>query len=134
MPNDRLGRGLIREDRVDRRRFRSCLTVVVEFTRECPGIEVDTSLPPRASSRCSRHSRTSRLPKSLGPESMGEDQKQALQNKLVLTSNVAPNRRDIPRRRLYSNYTRNRQKERTEVTLKTMIVTFGQLKGCMRSP
>jgi hypothetical protein len=82
--------------------------------------------------------RRSGLPKSLvvdhGPESMGEDQKQALQNKLVLTSNVAANRRDIPRHRLYSNYTRNRQKERTEVTLKTMIVTFGQVKGCRRSP
>ena len=31
-------------ERVDRRRFR-CLTMVDEFTRECPEIEVDTSFP-----------------------------------------------------------------------------------------
>jgi putative transposase len=43
-PNDRWGMDFIHDACVGDRRFR-CLTMVDEFTRECPQIEVDTSLP-----------------------------------------------------------------------------------------
>jgi putative transposase len=42
--NERWGMDFIHDAMSDRRRFR-CLTMVDEFTRECPHIEVDTSLP-----------------------------------------------------------------------------------------
>jgi putative transposase len=43
-PNERWGMDFIHDACVDGRRFR-CLTMVDEFTRECPRIEVDSSLP-----------------------------------------------------------------------------------------
>ena len=43
-PNERWGMDFIHDACVDGRRFR-CLTMVDEFTRECPRIETDTSLP-----------------------------------------------------------------------------------------
>lgn len=43
-PNERWGMDFIHDACVDGRRFR-CLTMVDEFTRECPRIEADTSLP-----------------------------------------------------------------------------------------
>lgn len=43
-PNERWGMDFIHDSCVDGRRFR-CLTMVDEFTRECPRIEADTSLP-----------------------------------------------------------------------------------------
>jgi putative transposase len=43
-PNERWGMDFIHDACVDGRRFR-CLTMVDEFTRECPRIDVDTSLP-----------------------------------------------------------------------------------------
>jgi putative transposase len=43
-PNQRWGMDFIHDACVDGRRFR-CLTMVDEYTRECPVIEVDTSLP-----------------------------------------------------------------------------------------
>lgn len=43
--NERWGMDFIHDATCEPRRFR-CLTMVDEFTRECPHIEVDTSLPP----------------------------------------------------------------------------------------
>jgi putative transposase len=43
-PNERWGMDFITDAFVEGRRFR-CLTMVDEYTRECPVIEVDTSLP-----------------------------------------------------------------------------------------
>ena len=43
-PNERWGMDFIHDACADGRRFR-CLTMVDEYTRECPVIEVDTSLP-----------------------------------------------------------------------------------------
>lgn len=43
-PNERWGMDFIHDACVDGRRFR-CLTMVDEFTRECPRIDVDTALP-----------------------------------------------------------------------------------------
>lgn len=43
-PNERWGMDFIHDACVDGRRFR-CLTMVDEFTRECPRIDADTSLP-----------------------------------------------------------------------------------------
>ena len=43
-PNERWGMDFIHDACVSGRRFR-CLTMVDEFTRECPRIDVDTSLP-----------------------------------------------------------------------------------------
>ena len=43
-PNERWGMDFIHDSCADGRRFR-CLTMVDEFTRECPRIEADTSLP-----------------------------------------------------------------------------------------
>lgn len=43
-PNERWGMDFIHDACADGRRFR-CLTMVDELTRECPAIEVDTSLP-----------------------------------------------------------------------------------------
>lgn len=43
-PNERWGMDFIHDECLGGRRFR-CLTMVDEFTRECPHIEVDTSLP-----------------------------------------------------------------------------------------
>lgn len=43
-PNERWGMDFIHDACVDGRRFR-CLTMVDEFTRDCPRIDVDTSLP-----------------------------------------------------------------------------------------
>lgn len=43
-PNERWGMDFIHDACVGGRRFR-CLTMVDEFTRECPRIDVDTSLP-----------------------------------------------------------------------------------------
>ena len=42
--NERWGMDVIHDACISGRRFR-CLTMVDEFTRECPRIEVDTSLP-----------------------------------------------------------------------------------------
>ena len=43
-PNERWGMDFIHDACIDGRRFR-CLTMVDEFTRECPRIDTDTSLP-----------------------------------------------------------------------------------------
>jgi len=43
-PNERWGMDFIHDACINGRRFR-CLTMVDEFTRECPRIDVDTSLP-----------------------------------------------------------------------------------------
>lgn len=43
-PNERWGMDFIHDACISGRRFR-CLTMVDEFTRECPRIDVDTSLP-----------------------------------------------------------------------------------------
>jgi len=88
---------LIHDDCVDRQRFRSYLTMIDEFTRGLP----------------------KRLVVDHGPEFMGEDHKQALQNKLVLTFQrglTAATPRGIA---CIFDYTRDRPKEKTEVTLKS---------------
>lgn len=71
-PNERWGMDFIHDSCVDGRRFR-CLTMVDEFTRECPRIEADTSLPAVRVIAVLEHLAAERgLPKSLvvdhGPE------------------------------------------------------------------
>lgn len=75
-PNERWGMDFIHDACVDRRRFR-CLTMVDEFTRECPAIEVDTSLPAaRVIAVLDELALARGLPKSLvvdhGPEFMSQ--------------------------------------------------------------
>ena len=75
-PNERWGMDFIHDACVDGRRFR-CLTLVDEFTRECPAIEVDTSLPAtRVIAVLDELARARGLPKSLvvghGPEFMSQ--------------------------------------------------------------
>jgi putative transposase len=70
--NDRWGMDFITDSLVEGRRFR-CLTIVDEYTRECPVIEVDTSLPSaRVLAVLARLATTRGLPRSLvvdhGPE------------------------------------------------------------------
>jgi putative transposase len=71
-PNARWGMDFIMDSFVEGRRFR-CLTMVDEYTRECPVIEVDTSLPAaRVLQVLDRLATTRGLPRSLvvdhGPE------------------------------------------------------------------
>jgi putative transposase len=71
-PNERWGMDFIHDSCVGGRRFR-CLTMVDEFTRECPSITVDTSLPSaRVIAVLEQLARERGLPKSLvvdhGPE------------------------------------------------------------------
>jgi len=71
-PNERWGMDFIMDSFVEGRRFR-CLTMVDEYTRECPVIEVDTSLPSaRVLQVLDRLAATCGLPQSLvvdhGPE------------------------------------------------------------------
>lgn len=71
-PNERWGMDFIMDSFVEGRRFR-CLTMVDEYTRECPVIEVDTSLPAlRVLQVLDRLAGTRGLPQSLvvdhGPE------------------------------------------------------------------
>lgn len=70
--NERWGMDFIHDSCVDGRRFR-CLTMVDEFTRECPRIEADTSLPTaRVSAALEQLAGDRGLPKSIvvdhGPE------------------------------------------------------------------
>jgi putative transposase len=71
-PNERWGMDFIHDACADGRRFR-CLTTVDEYARECPVIEVDTSLPARrVIGVLERLASTRGLPRSLvvdhGPE------------------------------------------------------------------
>lgn len=71
-PNERWGMDFIMDALVEGRRFR-CLTMVDEFTRECPVIEVDRSLPSSRVIRALEQLAVQRgLPRSLvvdhGPE------------------------------------------------------------------
>ena len=71
-PNERWGMDVIHDSCVGGRRFR-CLTMVDEFTRECPSITVDTSLPSaRVIAALEQLASERGLPKSLvvdhGPE------------------------------------------------------------------
>jgi putative transposase len=71
-PDERWGMDFIHDACADGRRFR-CLTMVDEFTRECPVIEADTSLPARrVIGVLERLAATRGLPRSLvvdhGPE------------------------------------------------------------------
>ena len=71
-PNERWGMDFIMDALVEGRRFR-CLTMVDEYTRECPVIEVDTSLPSQRVIRAlDRLAEVRGLPRSLvvdhGPE------------------------------------------------------------------
>ena len=71
-PNERWGMDFIMDSFVEGRRFR-CLTMVDEYARECPVIEVDTSLPSaRVLQVLDRLAATRGLPRSLvvdhGPE------------------------------------------------------------------
>ena len=71
-PNERWGMDFIQDSLVEGRRFR-CLTMVDEFTRECPSITVDVSLPAaRVIEALTAVSATRGLPASLvvdhGPE------------------------------------------------------------------
>jgi putative transposase len=75
-PNERWGMDFIHDSCVEGRRFR-CLTMVDEFTRECPRIEVDTSLPAsRVIAALDELALARGLPKSLvvdhGPEFMSQ--------------------------------------------------------------
>ena len=71
-PNERWGMDFIHDSCAGGRRFR-CLTMVDEFTRECPSITVDTSLPSgQVIAVLDQLARERGLPKSLvvdhGPE------------------------------------------------------------------